>query len=52
MPETLPKKNLKNKDILKKIPFISKFLSKKQKNLNSQNYNEMVKQFIIKVKNN
>ena len=52
MPELLPKKNIEKKSIFKKIPFISRFLSKKQKDLNSQNYNEMVNQFIIKVKNN
>ena len=52
MPKLLNKKNLEKKDIFKKIPLISKFLFKKQKDLNSQNYNEMVRQFINKVKNN
>lgn len=36
--------------LLKKIPFLSKFLPKNQKDQSSQNYNEMVNRFIIKVK--
>tara|TARA_R110001583_G_scaffold41751_5_gene132658 strand:- start:7419 stop:7577 length:159 start_codon:yes stop_codon:yes gene_type:complete len=52
MPVLFQKKNLEKNGLFKKIPFVNKLLAKKQKDLNSQNYNEMVKQFIIKVKNN
>ena len=33
--------------LLKKIPFLSKFSPKNQKDQSSQNYNEMVNRFII-----
>lgn len=50
MSKLTKKTSLNTNSLLKKIPFLSKFLPENQKDQSSQNYHEMVNRFIIKVK--
>lgn len=51
MQKTQQKRSVKNKNLLKKIPFLDKILRKSQPKHTSENYNEMVNSFYGKIKN-
>jgi len=46
------KNNIGINNLFKKIPFLNKILIKNKKEQDSQNYQEMVNKFIVKVKKN
>jgi len=50
MQKTHPKHSIKNKNLLKKIPFLDKILHKTQPKHTSENYSEMVNSFYGKIK--
>ena len=52
MLKTAQKPNIDVKYLFKKISFLNKYLSKNRKMQSSQNYNELVNSFIVKVKKN
>jgi len=52
MLKTAQKPNIDVKYLFKKISFLSKYLSKHKKNQSSQNYEDLVNNFIVKVKKN
>ncbi len=51
MQKTHQKQHIKNKSLLKKIPFLDKILRKSQPKHTSENYSEMVNSFYGKIKN-
>ncbi len=50
MPKTNLKHSIKNKNLLKKFPFLDKILHKAQPKHPSENYSEMVNSFYGKIK--
>jgi hypothetical protein len=52
MLKTAQKTNIDVKYLFKKISFLNKYLSKNKNIQSSQNYDELVNSFIIKVKKN